>query len=301
MKHKFPKIHIGLRTVKTSVAVILAMLLVEAFGTTDSKLIFAMLGAMAAMEPTFQSSLEACISQIIGVAFGALCSVVLTSLPVPSLVQVGIGIILVITLYNVLKIRFSPGLPIFVVVLICTTPDIAPFSYAVGRIWDNAIGLAVGLLINTLIFPYDNSRQIRATAYSLDKELIAFLEELFDGDDIFPEAMRMRREIDTLERQLKVFENQRFLLNARRKTAQKETFQACEEKAKALITHIEVLCAMGEPGRLDSDNRQRLTDGGAEIRDQRVMDIPDQRDIVTNYHVARLLELRQELLRALEG
>ena len=42
------KIPIGLRTVKTAVAVIIAMLVVDLLGTTDSKLIFAMLGAMAA-------------------------------------------------------------------------------------------------------------------------------------------------------------------------------------------------------------------------------------------------------------
>ena len=45
------KIPIGLRTVKTAVAVIIAMLVVDLLGTTDSKLIFAMLGAMAAVQP----------------------------------------------------------------------------------------------------------------------------------------------------------------------------------------------------------------------------------------------------------
>jgi uncharacterized membrane protein YgaE (UPF0421/DUF939 family) len=164
------KIHIGLRTVKTTVAVLLAMMVVELFGTTTSKLIFAMLGAMAAVQPTFSASVEACVSQIVGVMFGALMGILLRLLPVHPLITTGIGMIMVITLYNMLRIRFSPSLSCFVVVMLCNSPDILPMEYAVGRIWDTAIGLAIGMVINMLVFPYDNSRRIRSAVESLDTE-----------------------------------------------------------------------------------------------------------------------------------
>ncbi len=300
MKHSIPKIHIGLRTIKTALAVILSLIVIEILGTTDSKLIFAMLGAMAAVQPTFKESLESCLSQIIGVIFGALCSIVLVAAHMPPVVAIGIGIVLVITLYNVLQIRYSPSLPCFILVLACTTPGIQMVSYAVGRIWDTAIGLAIGMLINMLVFPYDNSQQIRTTAYSLDKELILFLEDLFDGDEILPDVKQMRKGILTLEKQLKLFSNQKLLLNLRRQSKELEAFQACEEKAQALITHMEVLCSMGIPGRLNEENRGYLADSGANIRDQRPLDAVTERDIVTNYHVAQILSLRRELLDALE-
>ena len=51
--------------------------------------VFAMLGAMAAVQPTFKESLEACISQIVGVIFGALAGVLLLRLPVHPLVATG--------------------------------------------------------------------------------------------------------------------------------------------------------------------------------------------------------------------
>ena len=44
MKLTLEKIHIGRRTIKTVLSVVIAMLVVEAFGATDSKLIFAMMG-----------------------------------------------------------------------------------------------------------------------------------------------------------------------------------------------------------------------------------------------------------------
>ena len=83
---KLPRLPIGLRTLKTVAAVILAMMVVELYGTTTSKLIFAMLGAMSAMEPTFTDSLRACITQIVGVLFGAVAGVLLQMLPLPPLV-----------------------------------------------------------------------------------------------------------------------------------------------------------------------------------------------------------------------
>lgn len=294
------RIHVGLRTVKTAAAVILSMLIVDAYGASSSKLIFAMLGAMVAVQPTFQESLEACLTQIVGVIFGAAAGIALRYLPIPTMAICGIGIVLVITLYNTLRIRFSPSLPCLIVVILCTTPDIQPMTYAIGRIWDSAIGLGVGLLVNMLIFPYDNSRRIRETARSLDKELIVFLEELFDGDTAVPNAARMTAKIDDMDRQLKIFAKQKLFLHMRTQHRDLETFRLCEKKARELVARMEVLSSMERPGRLNEENRRRLDACGAQIRDTRPLDSVTERDVVTNYHVTQLLRLRRELLDALE-
>lgn len=300
MQKKRLRFHIGLRTVKTVAAVIISMIVVESYGATTSKLIFAMLGAMAAVQPTFKESLESCITQIVGVFFGAVAGVLLLLLPLHPLVVTGIGMVMVITLYNAFHIRFSPSLPCFIVVMVCTTPNVQPMSYAFGRIWDTAIGLGIGMLINTLIFPYDNSRQIRSTAESLDKELILFLENMFDGDDILPKAEVMLGKIDDMARQLKIFENQKLVLRMNRQKQELEQFKLCEGKARLLVAEMEVLCRMGMPGRLSEENRERLIASGAQICDQRETDAVQELDIVTNYHVNRILELREELLSALD-
>lgn len=275
------------------------MAVVNIYGATTSKLIFAMLGAMAAMETTFKESFESCLTQIIGLFFGALVAVFLMTTPIHPLVSAGIGIILVITLYNVLHIHFSPSLPCLIVVTLCTTPDIQPFTYALGRLWDTAIGLGIGMLINTLIFPYDNSRTIRETAETLEKELIYFLEDMFDGDDHLPNTEKMAQTIDNMNRQLTIFSNQLKITHPRRHRQDYEKYLLYEGKARQIVAHMEVLCRMGRPGILNEENHQRLTDSCATIRDQRVMEIPTEKDVITNYHVTQLLTLRQELLKVL--
>ena len=300
MRKRRPRLPIGLRTIKTAVAVIISMIIVDFFGTTPSKLIFAMLGAMAAVQPTFQESVESCLTQIVGVLFGAMAGILLLALPLSPLAATGIGIVLVITLYNALHIRFSPSLPCFIVVMLCTSSDIEPVSYAIGRFWDTAIGLSIGMLINTLVFPYDNSRKIRSTVISLDRELIHFLEDMFDGDDILPDSDTMTRMIDDMDRQLAIFSKQRLFHRLRKQRQELQTFRDCEWKARQLVAHMEVLCHMDRPGRLNTENRAQLESCNALIQDERLFHGDDPRDTVTNYHVAKILTLRQDLLHALE-
>lgn len=293
------RLHIGLRTVKTAAAVIIAMIVVDFYGTTASKLIFAMLGAMSAVQPTLKASLESCLTQIVGVLFGALMGVALLAVKLPPLVATGIGIVMVITLYNALGIRFSPSLPCMIVVTLCIMPDIQPGTYALGRIWDTAIGLAIGTVINTLVFPYDNSRQIRVAVEGLEREVIRFLEELFDGDEALPDAEDMTGSISTLARELTMFSDQKLLHRLDRQRRQLETFRVCQGKARELVVQMEVLSRMGRPGRLNEENRRQLDAAGASIQDQRPLDAVMERDVVTNYHVAQILKLRRELLVAL--
>ena len=183
--------------------------------------------------------------------------------------------------------------------MLCTDAEMAPIPYALGRIWDTAIGLGVGMLINMLVFPYDNSRKIRATVESLDRDLLIFLEDMFDGDSHLPDAERMNRTIAGLEQQLALFSNQRLILHMRRQQRELEQYRICERMAKELVSHLEVLAQLEIPGRLSLDNRRRLAASGAQIRDKRPLDSVMELDVVTNFHVSQILSIRHTLLEVL--
>ena len=298
IKLRFP---IGLRTAKTAVAVVLSMLVVDFFGTSSSKLIFAMLGALAAVQPTFTESLESCLTQIVGVFLGAVAGGLLIITGLPPIIAAGIGIIFVISLYNGFRIRYSAGLACIIVVSICLDAEIKPFTYAFTRIWDTAIGLAIGMAINAFVFPYDNSRRIRSLIVSLDQDVLRFLEEIFDGDEVLPDPDSLSKKLRDTEEQLAIFSNQKLLLHLRRQKEDLERYRVCEEKARELTARLEILSLAGKPGRLNDENRSRLKHAGAKIRDTRPLKNPQERDIVTNYHVRQILQLRQEILDILEN
>ena len=227
--------------------------------------------------------------------------VVLNALPTEPLVSVLIGTILIIALYNMFYPSASPSLPCFILVMTCTDADMAPISYALGRIWDTAIGLGVGILINMLVFPYDNRQKIRAAVDRLDKDLLLFLEDMFDGDTHLPDADAMNASIADLKRHLSIFANQKLLLHLRQQKQELERYRVCERIARELVSHLEVLAQMERPGRLNQENRRRLAACGAEVRDQRELDSVMEADVVTNFHVSRILSIRRELLETLEG
>jgi len=296
MKLTLEKIHIGRRTIKTVAAVVIAMLVAEVCGSTTSKLIFAMMGAMEAVRPTFKESVEAVLSQFVGIVVGALAAVLLHTLPIPDVVAAGIGILVVIVFYNMLKLTYSPSLACFIVVMVCTTSDVHPMMYALGRIWDSAIGLSVGMLINVLIFPYDNSKKFRQAVQNLDEELILFLEDIFDGDNDLPDADIMEKKLADIAYQLSIFANQVLPFHKARQKEKLKLFRMCEGRARRLVSHLEVLCAMDMPGQLNNENLEQLRKGGANIAEQPDLTEWTDKDTITNYHVAQILALRNELL-----
>ena len=298
MQKKHSRFHIGKRTVKTAAAVVAAMIVVELYGATTSKLIFAMLGAMAAVQPTFKESWEACVTQIVGVLFGAAVGLLLLNLPIHPLVVVGVGMILVITLYNAMGVRFSPSLPCFILVTLCVAPEDQPLVYISGRVWDTAIGLGIGMAINSLIFPYDNRKQIHFTMESLDLEVIAFLEEMFDGDNIRPDPEKTARKIEDLDKQLKIFAGQKLYMRPSSQKQELSTYREYEDKARQLVSHMNVLRDMKYLGRLNEESRRKLAECGANITDRRTIVDWTNRDVVTNYHVEQIMKIRAELLEA---
>jgi hypothetical protein len=87
----------------------------------------------------------------------------------------------------------------------------------------------------------------------------------------------------------------------RRQKEELEQFRHCEGKARELLARMEVLSRMGRPGHLNDENRLRLKHLGADIRDKRSCKNPQERDIVTNYHVRQILTIRQDMLETIHN
>ena len=290
---------IGWRTIKTTAAVLLSLLVVDQYGASPAKVVFATIGAMSAVGPTFTASLRECISQICGVSIGALLAILFTILGVPGMLSVGLGIVGIIALYQRFRMKLAPVLPCLILVNVCLNPNVELISYSLGRIWDTAIGLAIGMMINTLVFPYDNSRTIRKTMDGLDRDMIAFLEDLFDGDDHLPEVEELSRKMDLLESQLETFAQQR-LLHRKRQKKELACLQDCGDVAHDLVVELETLRNMRRLGRLNNENRQALLSLGAKLSPKQDAREDTDEDVVVNYHVSKALLLRQQLKRQLD-
>ena len=98
------KIHVGLRTIKTALAVMLALALAQARGSTLP--IFSAIGAIVAMSRTLGDALTACLTQLAGIVCGCAIGVLFVLLlPAQSPVVIGLGIVVVISVTIRLKLQ----------------------------------------------------------------------------------------------------------------------------------------------------------------------------------------------------
>lgn len=301
MTNYLRKLHIpiGMRTVKTAIAVSLSLLVIEHLGTSSAKIIFAVIGAIAAMDNSLKASLRNCAAQIGGVIIGMVLAIIMRQLPIPGAAAVGIGIVITMAVFQLLNWHQSPVLACLILVTICTNDSIVAHSYCLERIWDTAIGLGIGLAVNMLIMPYDNSKKMRRLVASLDKDLVAFLENMFDGDELLPDTDDMAGVHDELEIQLAIFAEQRLFRRKRQKRLL-HRLQHCQELARELLVEMRALRSMNKTGRLTEQNRHRLSLLGAAVPKLKQKGKFSTEEIVINYHVERILNLREELKKELE-
>lgn len=238
------KYRIGLRTIKTAVAVMLAMAVADVYGATDSRLVFAMLGAMLTMEPTFQDAFRTFIFRTVGVLLGAVMGVLLQKLPLPELVSIGIGVVLLITAYNVFHVQYSPLMPCLILVMLFAEADLHPWRYAFGRVWDTAIGMAVGLSINMLVFPYDNSKTIIRGLQALDRAIEDYRLQVREGAVTQVDAESLSRQVAAVQMGIGLYGKQKLFLHLHRQGQLLKTFRACEGVVVSALAHVRILQQM---------------------------------------------------------
>ena len=141
--------------------------------------------------------------------------------------------------------------------------------------------------------------EIRRTMEGLDRDLIAFLEDMFDGDDHLPEPSALEKKLDALEGQLVLFSEQRLFRRGRQRRLLRQ-LSDCADLAQELLVELATLRNMERQGRLNQENRQALRALGAKVSQTPPEGEERTEDVVVNYHVSRALKLRQELKRALK-
>jgi uncharacterized membrane protein YgaE (UPF0421/DUF939 family) len=173
---KIPKI--GMRTIKTSIAVLLCMLIFKLLlilsghipnDETQTNIvlnfllerenpIFACIAAIVVMQTTFKDSVELSSSRIWGTAIGAYFG--LAFLWIDSnvlnrklnILFTFIGVIAIIFFCNLIKKSYSISIALVTFLIIMITVDqVEPYLYAANRIIDTAIGICISLLVNYFV------------------------------------------------------------------------------------------------------------------------------------------------------
>ena len=293
MKHR-PKLHlhIGLRIFKTALAVTVALLVAQAFHSYSP--IFAGLGAVVAMARTFRESLQAAKTQWVGVIFGGAVGALLLLLdPAPSPLLTGAGVLAVLCLCSLVKAYYAMSLAAIIVLSVCVSTGGNPILSLGYRLIDTSIGLAAGLAVNMLIKPYNNRGRVMALFQSFLDRLPSCLDECV-LQDLYPDLTPLETDLRTLDVELELYRRQHF----RRRAAHERDavfLRGMFQLADRIHQEMNALCCMDCIGVPSPEHCHRLEELGLTVPDFTGRCRSEEVDVVTNYHLQKILEARDHL------
>ena len=138
---------IGLRTIKTGIAVFLAML-AGYFGLVETP-VYTVSVCIFSIKNTMKSSVSDARTRILGTLLGGFVGYIFAILTHGEIISTALGVILIIHLCNSLKISDSAGIAsvTFTAILIGIGQN-NPLTYSIFRTIDTLIGLLIALLVN---------------------------------------------------------------------------------------------------------------------------------------------------------
>ncbi len=290
VKNYLPRI--GLRTVKTAIAVTLSLWFVNLRGSPAP--IFGAIGAISAMSRTLGDAVKTCITQFFGIVLGAAFGTIFVNIFADfRYIGVGLGMVGLMLLCIQLKLQFAVALACMVFVAICLSPPQDAFMYSVNRLIDTTIGLATALLVNIMIKPYNNRARIDGLIKEF-LELVPSYVEDFIVSGRYPDLEPLQKHLGNLDWELGVFETQH-IFRQHDHNEQVAFLRGLEQLAQAVVKEFSILCSMDERSVVSEGNADCLCILGLEVPEELPQPIRTQADVVGNYHLANLIQAYQYL------
>ncbi len=285
MFHHLPRI--GLRTVKTAIAVAVSLWLV---GLRNSPApIFAAIGAISAMSRTLGDAFKTCLTQFCGIVLGAIFGTVFVNIFVDfRYIAIILGMIALIPVCVYLKLQFAVSLACMVFTVICLSPPHEALVYSVNRFIDTSIGLFTALAVNVLIKPYNNRARIDALIRKFLLSVPGYVEELAVKGR-YPDIEPLNRQLGHIDWEVGIFATQHLL---RQPDHEEQTafLQGCTQLAHSVFQELTILCTMDERGTLSEHNCAALGILGLKVPKEAAGQSKTQADAVSNYHLEKLIE-----------
>ena len=193
---------IGLRTLKTALAIYLAIWLGSAPFVENA--VYVVIGTVISLQTTVRHSFSEGIARIMGIIMGGCLGLLFSStLPNTPLIA-ACGAIILIVLCNHLK--KSPAIKISLTVflsILIGMDDQSPFLYSFFRMTDTTLGITIGVFVNYFI-ARPNYYQPTFVAVKRFKTLIQFeLVQLAHAHPI--DVKKLRKELDMVDAVAKLF------------------------------------------------------------------------------------------------
>jgi len=164
-----------MRNIKTALAAVISVIVAELFHLQSP--FFVVTGALISMETTVKKGINAGIARVLGTIMGGIIGIITVLIDPGNIFLLFLGMVLLITLLNILKWQDSISMAcvVFCVIMITMTSE------------NTIVGIIISIIINYIISPPSDSKFARSKA------------EYEDEEDIENFIMRVPEKIDIKE------------------------------------------------------------------------------------------------------
>ena len=207
---------IGLRTIKTGIAVTLSLLV-----STLLRLeypFFVAMTSIISMDKTAMNSMKMGRNRIMGTFIGAVVGILLSYVDRGNPFLCGIGIIIMILICKALKLKGSISIGGIVLLAIMVHTDRTPIFYGFNRTLDTIVGAGVALFVNCTIFPYYNVNRLDEIVIRMWNQSDAILNALKNKETI--DLSEIHYNMKEIENELNLYESE-ILMHKKRELVKK--------------------------------------------------------------------------------
>lgn len=283
---------IGMRTIKTSIAVTISTSLAYFFGLNSP--FFVGIAAIIAMQGNLVDSYRMGRDRILGTILGAAVGLLGSFISIGNPLIIGLGTIIVIYLCN--RLGWSKSITIATVVFISIIMNVErgqELSYSLNRVLDTLIGIIVAVIVNFVISPPLTKDKIHTESLKIINKFSQVLKVIIMKEEPEKEHLAdIEEKLETINKEYPILMKEMNIKLYRKKLGDVNLEQS-RALLNRLYTNLNLLVEMGSDFKIDLENSSTINNKynidiiGAD-------DLGDL-DIVYNYHLKTSFEILQEL------
>ena len=283
---------IGMRTIKTAIAVSLSVFICQLFKLTSP--FFAGIAAIITMQSTVVDSFEIGKNRMLGTVFGAFIGLVGSLIAPENPIAIGIGIIIIITICNFLgwKKPITIATIVFLSIML-VQKDGNRLHYSVYRTIDTFVGIIIGVLINYFIVPPDSEIKIKASFKTLLNEYNTIVKNIaYNLSDI--KLGNVKNELKLLDTNFEYLKEE-IKLNLS-KNAEYNDIQNTLTLFENLYNNLSIVSNMESNPKINNENKKKLEKlYNICLLENNDAESLDNIDIVYNYHIEKIIDGIEEI------
>lgn len=240
---------IGLRTIKTGIAVFFASLagylrIVETPVYTVSVCIFS-------IKNTMKNSVEDAMSRILGTLLGGFVGFLFATFIKENILSTTIGVILIIHLCNLLKISESAGIACVTFATISLgVGKNYPLTYSLMRTMDTMVGVLIALIVNYSVNRPKYLKYLWTSFKSTSKDYFNIIFDMVDTKDYSSSYLKLQNKFDELgEYYNQLIDELSYSDEANTPTKLHEYYDTCEQ----LLHHVHGLYILDKKNYYNED------------------------------------------------